>query len=61
VHLIFSTKDRCPFLAQSELMLRAHAYIQNQPDHHLKMTFETEFRQFLRRYEISFDERYVWD
>jgi putative transposase len=140
VHLIFSTKDRRPFLAQTELMLRTHAYlgailreascpsliiggtadhvhaffhlsrtqhvakivemlkshssrwikaqgvekfawqrgygcfsvsqsqvqalvryIQNQADHHLKVTFQNEFRQFLRRYEISFDERYVRD
>jgi putative transposase len=36
-------------------------YIQNQADHHLKVTFQDEFRQFLRRYEISFEEQYVWD
>src|ERR1700730_11045934 len=26
-HLIFSTKERHPFLAQNELMLRTHAYL----------------------------------
>src|ERR1700730_13324720 len=36
-------------------------YIENQADHHLKLTFQDEFRQFLRRYEISFEEQYVWD
>ena len=36
-------------------------YIENQADHHLKLTFQDEFRQFLRRYEICFDEQYVWD
>ena len=140
VHLIFSTKERHPFLAQNDLMLRTHAYlggilreascpsltiggtadhvhaffhlsrtqhvakivetlkshssrwiktqgiekfawqrgygcfsvgqsqvqaliryIQNQANHHLKVTFQDEFRQFLRRYEISFEEQYVWD
>ena len=140
VHLIFSTKERHPFLAQNDLMLRTHAYlggilreascpsltiggtadhvhaffhlsrtqhvakivetlkshssrwikaqgiekfawqrgygcfsvgqsqvqaliryIQKQADHHLKVTFQDEFRQFLRRYEISFEEQYVWD
>jgi REP element-mobilizing transposase RayT len=140
VHLIFSTKERHPFLAQNDIMLRTHAYlggilreascpsltiggtadhvhaffhlsrtqhvakivetlkshssrwikaqgiekfawqrgygcfsvgqsqvqaliryIQNQADHHLKVTFQDEFRQFLRRYEISFEEQYVWD
>ena len=140
VHLIFSTKDRYPFLVENELMLLVHAYlggilreascpsvviggtsdhvhvlfrlsrtqhvakivellksrssrwvkakgvekfawqrgygcfsvgqsqadglvryIQSQADHHMKVTFQDEFRQFLRRYEISSDERYVWD
>ncbi len=140
VHLIFSTKDRYPFLAQEDLLLRTHAYlggilreadcpaiaiggtadhvhaffrlsrtrrvakmvevlksgsshwiksqgpdqfawqrgygcfsvgqsqtatlvqyIQNQADHHAKVSFQDEFRKFLRRYEIAFDERHVWD
>jgi hypothetical protein len=25
-----------------------------------KVSFQDEFRQLLRRYEIEFDERYVW-
>jgi REP element-mobilizing transposase RayT len=37
------------------------AYIVGQEAHHQKVTFQDEFRQFLRRYEIEFDERYVWD
>jgi putative transposase len=140
IHLIFSTKDRYPFLAQNDLLLRSHAYlggilresdcssltiggtadhvhaffrlsrtqqmakvvetlksrssrwiksqgaenfawqrgygcfsvcksqaatlvryIQNQADHHRRVSFQGEFREFLRRYEIAFDERYVWD
>jgi hypothetical protein len=36
-------------------------YIQNQADHHRRVSFQEEFREFLRRYEITFDERYVWD
>jgi putative transposase len=140
IHLIFSTKDRYPFLAQNDLLLRTHAYlggilresdcpsltiggtadhvhaffrlsrtqqmakvvetlksrssrwiksqgmgnfawqrgygcfsagksqaatlvryIQNQADHHRRVSFQEEFREFLRRYEIAFDERYLWD
>jgi len=34
--------------------------IQNQETHHQKQTFQDEFREFLRRYEIPYDERYVW-
>ncbi len=37
------------------------AYIRNQAEHHRKTTFQDEFRAFLNRYEIEFDERYVWD
>jgi len=36
-------------------------YIAGQEEHHQKVSFQDEFRQFLRRYEIEFDERYVWD
>ena len=36
-------------------------YIAGQEEHHQKVSFQDEFRQFLRRYRIEFDERYVWD
>lgn len=36
-------------------------YIQNQEEHHRRVTFQDEFREFLRRHELEFDERYVWD
>jgi len=36
-------------------------YIANQAEHHQVKTFEEEFRSFLKRYQIEFDERYVWD
>ena len=36
-------------------------YISTQEEHHRKMTFQDEFRQLLRRHNIEFDERYVWD
>ena len=36
-------------------------YIQNQEEHHRTKTFQEEYREFLNRYEIEFDERYVWD
>jgi REP element-mobilizing transposase RayT len=37
------------------------AYIANQEAHHRKISFQDELRQFLKRHEVSFDERYVWD
>jgi REP element-mobilizing transposase RayT len=36
-------------------------YIQKQETHHRKQDFKTEFREFLERNEIEYDERYVWD
>jgi len=29
--------------------------------HHNHFSFQDEFREFLKRYEIEFDERYVWE
>jgi putative transposase len=36
-------------------------YIEDQEEHHRKMTFQDELRALLRRHGIAFDERYVWD
>jgi REP element-mobilizing transposase RayT len=36
-------------------------YIQKQAQHHRKVTFQNEYREFLRRYKVDYDERYVWD
>ena len=36
-------------------------YILQQEQHHRKMTFQEEYRQFLERHGVEFDERYVWD
>ncbi len=36
-------------------------YIRQQPEHHARQSFQDELRAWLRRYEIEWDERYVWD
>lgn len=36
-------------------------YIRNQEEHHRKVTFQDEFRKFLQRHRVEWDERYVWD
>ena len=36
-------------------------YIQNQEQHHRRESFQDEFQRLLRKYEIEYDERYVWD
>jgi REP element-mobilizing transposase RayT len=36
-------------------------YIENQEEHHKRVTFQDEYRSFLKAYGIDYDERYVWD
>ena len=36
-------------------------YITSQKEHHRKKTFQDEFRGFLKKYKVEYDERYVWD
>jgi REP element-mobilizing transposase RayT len=40
---------------------RVIAYIENQHEHHQKKTFQNEYRAFLKKYNVEYDERYVWD
>lgn len=37
------------------------AYVADQPRHHTKRGFQDELRALLRKHEIEWDERYVWD
>ena len=36
-------------------------YIATQREHHRHKTFQEEFREFLEKYQVNYDERYVWD
>jgi len=36
-------------------------YLANQKEHHRSRTSQEEFREFLKRYQVAYDERYVWD
>jgi len=36
-------------------------YIRGQEDHHRVKTFQEEYREFLEKHKIQYDERYVWD
>ena len=36
-------------------------YVSNQQEHHRRVTFQEEFRRFLKEYGLKYDERYVWD
>lgn len=36
-------------------------YIANQEEHHKKESFQDELRRLLKKYQIDYDERYIWD
>ncbi|GHT24876.1 hypothetical protein AGMMS4957_18680 [Bacteroidia bacterium] len=35
-------------------------YIDNQEEHHQKRTFQEELLAFLKKYNVEYDERYLW-
>lgn len=37
------------------------AYIDGQEEHHRTKTFPDEYRAFLAKYHVAYNERYVWD
>jgi REP element-mobilizing transposase RayT len=47
-------------VSQSNLDAVKH-YIATQAEHHRKISFQEELRALLRKHEIEWDERYVWD
>ena len=36
-------------------------YINNQKEHHKKKTFKDEYLAFLKKYDVEYDEKYLWD
>jgi len=36
-------------------------YIEGQAEHHRRVSFEEEFVAFLRRYEVEYDPKYLWE
>jgi len=51
-----------PIDVLSELVYKDEAsYIARQKVHHQRVTFQDEYRKFLKSYGIDYDERYVWD
>jgi hypothetical protein len=54
-----SAYGKCGLVSQSHVE-QVQRYILNQEMHHRKKTFKDEFRSFLKKYEVDYDERYVW-
>ena len=68
VHDTFADKSRFEWqtgfagfsVSQSNLDA-ARSYLAPQEEHHRKMTFQEELIKLLRKHEIEFDERYVFE
>jgi putative transposase len=58
----FHWQDGYGVFAVSESKIEAvKAYIDNQEEHHKRVSFQDEYRSFLQKHGVEFDERYVWD
>jgi len=48
------------FLIQPKPYTRVYHYIQNQKEHHKKKTFRQEYIEMLEKFDIDYDERYIF-
>ena len=49
------------FTVSKSGLLEVKNYILNQREHHQRRTFKEEFLALLKRHEIEYEERYLWD
>lgn len=49
------------FSVSQSLVEAVREYIRNQAEHHKHVSFQDELREWLRKHELDFDERYCWD
>ena len=49
------------FSISTSAITKTCEYINNQQEHHNKQSFQDEYRTFLRKHAIEWDEQYVWE
>ncbi len=54
-------KGYADFSVSQSALESVRDYIARQEEHHRKMTFQDELRALLRKHQVEWDERYVWD
>jgi putative transposase len=58
----FGCQDGYAAFAVSKSQLgEVEDYIRKQREHHRSKTFQEEYRAFLDRHEMAYEERYLWD
>ena len=48
------------FSVSASAIDKIREYIAGQQEHHKKQTFQEEYRAFLRKHGVEWDERFVW-
>ena len=62
VNSVFSWQERYgAFSYHKEQAKNVVDYILNQPEHHRRKTFKEEYIDFLKTFEIEYDERYLFE
>ncbi len=49
------------FSVSASAIDKTREYITGQQEHHKKQTFQDEYRAFLYKHDMKWDERFVWD
>ena len=49
------------FSISESVLENVREYIRNQEEHHKSRSFQDEVREWLTKYRVEYDERYVWD
>ncbi len=49
------------FSVSASKVEKVQRYIQNQPIHHQKQSYQDEMREFFRMYDVEYSETFVWD
>lgn len=48
------------FTVNKSILSDVERYIQNQREHHSKISFQEEYLEFLKKHGVDYDERYLW-
>ena len=49
------------FSVSPSRLKETEAYLRAQEEHHRKASFQEELRRFLKKHDVAYDERYIWD
>jgi REP element-mobilizing transposase RayT len=49
------------FSVSESMVEDVKGYIENQPEHHRQRCFQEELRTLLRKHNLEYDERYLWN